>query len=247
MRSVIVILLTCVVGCVSAQNCLDLLSAAYSKMEKPIPDKKGKCAFLEYEVKSVSPKDKGVDKPIISTVHYRIWLKKDYVVVRSNLADLFKDNEITVAVNHLAKIVTIGYSTVPVKKESDLLSLKTMREALLLNSTMQSCTADSDNPENRIVILVIEGNARKFSTVRKLKFVINSRSQDLLSAKIYFTADRQDVSRIDYKFLKTDYDRDYDNSVFKKNILNYVVTNKGDLLPEFSNYQFVDLRKQSLN
>lgn len=243
MRSIFVILVVCFASCVSAQNCLDLLSAAYSKIEKPIPEKEDKCAFLEYEVKSVSPVLKELGKSIASTVHYKIWLRKGYVVVRSNLADLFKDDNVTIAVNHLAKIITIGQSSTPVKRENDLLNLKVMREALLLNCSVQSCDADADNPENKNIVLLIDGNARKVSTVKKLKFVINSKSQDLLSAKIYFTSERQDLSRLEYKFFKVDYNSNCDNSVFKKKILNNVLSNKGDLLPEFSSYKLVDLRK----
>lgn len=227
---------------VNGQNCMDLLAAAYSKMEKPLPEEKDKCAYFEYIIKSTSSVIKGADKPLVSSVHYYIWARKDYIVMESNLADVYKNNEYTIAINHLAKIVTVGYSASPVSNDENVLGIKSMREGILMHSVLESCSTKVEDPKVKVLTLIVNENARDFSTVRKLRFEINSVSQDLLKATIYFTSIRQDISRLDYSFIRIDYSND--DQKFKKNILDNILDNKGKLLPEFKDFEYYDLRKQ---
>ena len=228
------------------QDCKNDVLAAYYRFEKPLPKAKDSAAFLDYSVKTYSFSSSASNKFIVANQNFKIWVNENFVTSKGSYIDVYKDNKTIIVANKPAKIITIGFSPQSEQKKDHTTEIRLFQGSMIEHCSVSSCMKSKKNQNIKIVELIPEQRVWKNTGIAKLKFRVNSKSQQLLSASVYFFPILDDgVYQIEYFF--SDTNMATKTNIFHKDIMENIFDRNGVLKAEYYGFAVFDLRKNKKN
>ncbi len=223
-------------------DCMDLVKQAYEKRNfPPQSDNQDHVYYLGYQIKTIFREKRQIPHHI-SDVKVFINQKQTHFI--SNEMSIYQDESSSFTVIPDRKVIYWGGSSMNMAKEIRLKNFSLLQDKLLDLAKVQECNDIrlENSKANKQVILLLEEEAQKSFPYDRVTFLIDTAEQYIHQVFLDYPEPNK-ISRIEVTFNEMSYN--YQTHILDKPLISLFFNEKGELLPEYKDYQLIDQRKQS--